>query len=149
METIPAVVRTVEVGADPERAFAVFTDRMGEWWPLAEYSMREEHAVGVRFEGRVGGKVVELVDDGSECEWADVLVWDPPHRLVLAWHPTENPTASTELEVRFTPSAGGTRVELEHRGWERLGDRATEARSGYEQGWPGVLELYVRLLASG
>jgi uncharacterized protein YndB with AHSA1/START domain len=147
-ETIPAVLRSVEVSVSPERAFDVFTRRMGEWWPLHTHSIGEERAVSVRFEGWTGGKVVEIVDDGTEWEWADVVAWEPPHRLVLAWHPTENPTVSTEVEVRFTGFKGGTRVELEHRGWERLGDLAAAARIDYEQGWLPVLGLY-QGLASG
>ncbi len=27
-------------------------------------------------------------------------------------------------------------MELEHRGWERLGEEAAEARRGYVEGWP-------------
>lgn len=141
-ETVPAVVRAVEVAVGPERAFEMFTRGMGEWWPLQMYSISEKRAVGVRFEESAGGKVYEVVEDGTEWEWADILVWEPPHRLVLGWHPTKEPTASTEVEVRFTKVEGGTRVELEHRGWERLGDRATEARTDYDQGWAPVLGLF-------
>ena len=141
-ETIPAVLRTVEVSVAPERAFEVFTRRMGDWWPLQMFSISEEKAVGVRFEEEVGGKVFEVVDDGTEWEWAQVLVWDPPHRLVMAWHPTKEHTVSTEVEVRFTSIEGGTRVELEHRGWEQLGERAAEVRADYEQGWQPVLGLF-------
>ncbi len=141
-ETIPAVLRTVEVSVAPERAFEVFTRRMGDWWPLQMFSISEEKAVGVRFGEEVGGKVFEVVDDGTEWEWAQVLVWDPPHRLVMAWHPTKEHTVSTEVEVRFTSIEGGTRVELEHRGWEQLGERAAEARIDYEQGWQPVLGLF-------
>ncbi len=141
-ETIPAVVRAVEVRVGPERAFEVFTSGMGEWWPLQMYSISEELAVGVRFDEVAGGKVYEVVEDGREWEWAEILVWEPPYRLVLAWHPTKERTASTEVEVRFTKVDGGTRVELEHRGWEHLGDRATEARSNYDEGWEPVLGLF-------
>jgi uncharacterized protein YndB with AHSA1/START domain len=145
-ETIPAVLRSVEVSVPPERAFDVFTRRMGEWWPMHTHSIGEERAVGLRFEGWTGGKVVEIVDDGTEWEWAEVLAWDPPNRLVLAWHPTIEPIASTEVEVRFTGIEGGTRVELEHRGWERLGDQANTARVDYDQGWLPVMSLYQTLV---
>ncbi|HLF59874.1 MAG TPA: SRPBCC domain-containing protein [Acidimicrobiia bacterium] len=141
-ETIPAVLRTVEVSIAPEGAFDMFTRRMGEWWPFLSHSIAEERAVGVRFEEWYGGKVLELVDDGTEWEWAEVMAWEPPHRLVLAWHPTPEPTVSTEVEVRFSAIDGGTRVELEHRGWERLGEVAMTARVDYDQGWLPVLSLY-------
>jgi uncharacterized protein YndB with AHSA1/START domain len=144
-ETIQAVIRSIELTVGPERAFEVFTQRMGEWWPLQTHSIAEDKAVGIRFEGWVGGKVFEVVDDGTEWEWAFVLAWDPPHRLVLAWHPTPEPAVSTEVEIRFNAIEGGTRVELEHRGWERLGDLALTARIDYDQGWLPVLGLYQQL----
>jgi uncharacterized protein YndB with AHSA1/START domain len=144
-ETIQAVIRSIELTVAPERAFEVFTQRMGEWWPLQTHSIAEDKAVGIRFEGWVGGKVFEVVDDGTEWEWAVVLAWDPPHRLVLAWHPTPEPTVSTEVEIRFHAIEGGTRVELEHRGWERLGDLALTARIDYDQGWLPVLGFYQEL----
>lgn len=141
-ETIPAVLRTVEVSVAPERAFEIFTRRMSDWWPLQMYSISEEKAVGVRFEEEVGGRVFEVAEDGTEWEWAEVLVWDAPHRLVMAWHPTKEHTVSTEVEVRFISAEGGTRVVLEHRGWEQLGERAAEAHTDYEQGWQPVLGLF-------
>jgi uncharacterized protein YndB with AHSA1/START domain len=141
-ETIPAVVRAVEVKVGPQRAFEVFTRGMGDWWPLLMFSIAEDKAVGVRFEEMEGGKVMEVTEDGREYEWAEILAWDPPHRLVLAWHPTLEPIVSTEVEVRFTAVDAGTRVELEHRGWERLGERADEARANYDEGWAPVLGLY-------
>ncbi len=147
-ETIPAVLRSVDVSVPPERAFEVFTRHMGDWWPLQQFSIAEERAVAVRFEEWSGGKVFEIVDDGTEWEWAEVLAWEPPHRLVLAWHPTKEPTVSTEVEIRFTASDGGTRVDLEHRGWERLGDLAAVARVDYEQGWLPVLGLFEGLANS-
>ncbi|HLF44474.1 MAG TPA: SRPBCC domain-containing protein [Acidimicrobiia bacterium] len=147
-ETIPAVLRAVDVSIAPERAFEVFTRRMGDWWPLRTHSIAEDRAVGVRFEEWVGGKVFEVVDDGTEWEWAEVLAWEPPHRLVLAWHPTPEPIVSTEVEIRFNAVEGGTRVELEHRGWERLGELGITARIDYDQGWLPVLTLY-QTLANG
>lgn len=147
-ETIPAVLGTVEVSITPERAFDVFTRRMGEWWPLSQFSIAEDKAVGVRFEGWTGGKVFEVLEDGSEWEWAEVLAWEPPHRVVLAWHPTVEPVVSTEVEVRFNAFDGGTRVELEHRGWERLGDIATTVRVDYDEGWQPVLARYQALANS-
>lgn len=49
---------------------------------------------------------------------------------------------ATEVEVTFTPDGDGTVVRLEHRHWERFGEEATEARSGYEGGWQGLLGIY-------
>jgi uncharacterized protein YndB with AHSA1/START domain len=71
-----------------------------------------------------------------------VLEWVPPTRFVLAWKPNDSSRPPTEVEVRFTPEGGGTLVELEHRGWERLGEIAAEARQTYGGGWVRVLSRF-------
>jgi hypothetical protein len=106
-----------------EQAFELFTARMGEWWPLATHSISASAATGVRFEGRIGGRVVELAEDGSEFVWAAVIAWDPPHRFALAWHPTPEPVAASVLDVAFEPAPAGTRLVLEHRAAARLRPR--------------------------
>jgi uncharacterized protein YndB with AHSA1/START domain len=99
---------------------------------------RPERAV---FEPRAGGRVYEQTG-GEQHDWADVLVYDPPTRLVLRWRVNpENPP--TEVEIVFRPEGEGTRVDLEHRGWEAYGDGAAESRSGYNSGWDFVLDRYV------
>ena len=104
----------------------------------------EDDAVDVRFESRVGGRVVEIARDGSECNWADVIAWDPPHRVGLAWHPNPEPAAATIVDVRFTTVDGGTQVDLEHRAFEELGDDdGPAARAGYDEGWGPVIDDFV------
>jgi uncharacterized protein YndB with AHSA1/START domain len=99
-------------------------------------------------EPRLGGAVYERWREGTE-NWGAVTVWEPPNRLVFSWHPGSDPVEATEVEVTFSPERDGTLVHLEHRGWERLGDRAPEVRAGYGDGWQGVLERYGRLVESG
>ncbi len=122
-------------------AFDLFTARMGTWWPLTSHSLSEDQNSTVRFEGHIGGRVVEVTTGGDEHPWADVIAWDPPHRFVLAWHPSTEPVAATILEVRFEPAPdGGTNIDLEHRGWEELGDESgPAARDQYLSGWDHVL----------
>jgi uncharacterized protein YndB with AHSA1/START domain len=80
--------------------------------------------------------VYERSTDGEEADWADVVAWEPPTRLVLRWR--VNPErAPTEVEVCFTPDGDGTRVELDHRGWDATGD--PDGRAGYHRGWDYVL----------
>jgi uncharacterized protein YndB with AHSA1/START domain len=153
-ETIGPIRKSVLVQAPADRAFRVFTERFGEWWPLADYSMAVDEelegisATGAVIEGRVGGRVYEVRSDGTEADWGNVLEYEPGARLVLAWKPNRLPHPPTEVEVRFTAEGDGTRVDLEHRGWELLGDRAAEARGQYDRGWPGVLDRYVSLAAA-
>lgn len=137
---IAPVTKSRTVALEVEQAFDLFTARIGEWWPVATHSINAAPDLAVRFEGRVGGRVVEIAADGSEYSWADVLAWNPPHRFVLSWHPNREPEAASTLEVRFAPApAGGTEVTLEHRGWEEFGDTGPELRDNYDSGWDVVL----------
>jgi uncharacterized protein YndB with AHSA1/START domain len=142
-----AVRRSVTVDCSVEHAFATFTDRIHEWWPLGRHSI-DRYETGtaaetVVFQGGAGGQVYERTKNGEELKWADVIAYEPPHRFVLAWNPSrEHNEPRTEIEVTFTDEDGKTRVDLEHRGWERLGDEAAEARESYDTGWPPVLAAY-------
>jgi uncharacterized protein YndB with AHSA1/START domain len=142
-ETTAPVVRTVHVRCGPERAFAVFTERITDWWPLQQYGLFEADTVGVRFEGE---RLVERSTSGEEGVWAEVLEWSPPTKLTLSWRPGRPPADGTVVEVEFLADDDGTRVVLTHHGWERLGDRAAEARAGYDGGWLPVLEVYCVLV---
>ena len=94
----------------------------------------------VVLEGRLGGRLYERWHDGGEADWGRVVTWEPPQRLVLSWQPNPERPAATEVEVRFVAvEPDHTRVELEHRGWERLGARAAERRERNERGWAGLL----------
>ena len=135
--------KSLTVAAPVERAFEVFTERIGSWWPLEHYSIGGDQVEAVVIDQREGGRVYERSKDGSEAEWADVLAWEPPNRLVLRWR--VNPKSpATEVEVHFSPEGEGmTRVELEHRGWEAFTDEAlTTSRAGYSEGWDLVLGRY-------
>ncbi len=133
------------VDASVAETFRVFTEQFGSWWPVETHSMaadREDGSVVAQlvFEGREGGRIYEVDEDGTEGTWAHVLAWDPPHGFILAWKPNLRDEPPTEVEVTFTEVDGRTRVDLGHRGWERLGERARQAREGYETGWAMILE---------
>jgi uncharacterized protein YndB with AHSA1/START domain len=138
-ETTAPVVRTVHVHGAPERAFALFTDRITDWWPLQRFGLYEERTLGVFFEEE---RLVEKSTSGEEDVWAEVLEWSPPTKLVLAWHPGKSATDWTTVEVEFLGDEDGTKVVLTHHGWERLCERAAEARDSYSHGWLSVLKGY-------
>jgi uncharacterized protein YndB with AHSA1/START domain len=136
------VRQSVRVRRPIEAAFELFTRDIGTWWPVGTHHARGD-VVGVVFETRLGGRIYERCRDGAEADWGHVLAWEPPHRVVFTWAPGRSPGGPTEVEVRFTAEdPATTRVDLEHRGWERLGDLAAETRSSYLNGWPGVMRLY-------
>jgi uncharacterized protein YndB with AHSA1/START domain len=147
----PAPVRkSVRVGVPPARAFEVFTAAIGRWWPST-------HSIGASafetqvIEPRQGGRWFERGVDGVECDIGTVLVWEPPARLVLGWQLNSewrfDPGLVTEVEVNFiSDGENATRVELEHRHLERLGDRAEALRQRIDapSGWGGLLQLFAQ-----
>ena len=141
--TIAPVRRSVTVACEPQRAFDVFTSQIGSWWPLRTHSLGGEQAVDARFETKLGGRVYEVLADGGHNDWGEVSLWEPPSRFAVTWR--VHAAAETTWEVAFVPAGDGrTRVELEHRGWEALGEFAEQLRSNYEDGWASVLAEYER-----
>jgi uncharacterized protein YndB with AHSA1/START domain len=152
LQITPAPIRkSIHVNTTPERAFKVFTGDMTRWW-------KPEHHIGtapfkeVVLEPRVGGRWHEVASDGAECEWGKVLVWEPPHRVVLAWQLTGewkyDADFVTEVEVRFIADGGRTRVELEHRNLERYGTKSDEVRAAFDlpDGWNGSLVAFAAIV---
>ena len=145
----PAPVRkTLVLRASPETAFRVFTDGIDRWWPRTHHVGKTDMVKAV-MEPRAGGRWYEIGTDGAECNWGDVLEWDPPHRLLLAWRLTPqwgyDPDLLTEIEVIFTPvGEGETRVDFEHRGFERMGAAGDEARARVDSpnGWGALLGMF-------
>ncbi len=105
---------TVTVRIDPARAFELFTEHMGSWWPVDAYSRAVSEFEGegievtrLEFQARTGGSILEHTSDGRTLPWGEVIAWHPPHRVVMAWHPHSLPEPPTELEVTFTALEGG------------------------------------------
>jgi uncharacterized protein YndB with AHSA1/START domain len=145
---IAPVRKIIRVNAAPARAFDVFTSGLGRWWPL-------EHGIGKTprkppvMETRLGGRWYELAEDGTETNVGRIIVWEPPRRFVMTWDINSewkpDTTVNSEVEVQFIPDGAGTRVELEHRKFERLGAEGGEkVRKDVDGGWPGILELFKR-----
>ena len=145
----PAAIRkTLTVRATPEKAFQVFTAGLDRWWPRT-------HSIGASplktaiIEPGVGGRWYGLHEDGTENLWGDVLAWDPPRHLRLAWRITGewtyDPSLLTEVDLTFTDlGQGETRVDFEHRGLERLGDGegADRTRASMDGGWSLILDSF-------
>ena len=148
---IAPVRKSVVVEANPERAFDVFTAGIDRWWP-------KTHGIGATpirqsfIEPFVGGRWYTRHEDGADIVIGHVRVWQPAARFVVSWEisPDWKPDAraafASEVEVRFVAEAAGrTRVELEHRDFERMGAEAgAKMRAGVDGGWPGLLELFAK-----
>jgi uncharacterized protein YndB with AHSA1/START domain len=149
------VQKEIIVDAPIERAFAVFTEGFGDFKP-PEHNLLSVPIAETVFQPVVGGHIVDRGEDGSECRWARILAYEPPHRVVFSWDigPTwqiESDLGNcSEVEVRFTAEDGGhTRVELEHRFIEHHGPGWGSVHEGIDgsQGWPLYLDRYAALFA--
>jgi uncharacterized protein YndB with AHSA1/START domain len=154
MTDAPVVRHGVVVPGTPQTAFAAFTERMGEIKPK-EHNLLGAPIVSTTLEPRVGGHIVDRAEDGTECRWARILVFEPPDRLVFSWDigPTwqleADPDNASEVEVRFLAEGPlHTRVELEHRHLDRHGPGWPAVRDGVDDalGWPLYLARYADLL---
>lgn len=138
------IMRAAVVTVDPGTAFDTFVQQLAAWWPLSTHGLFGGDAT-VAFEG---GEVVETALDGRRSVWAEVTAYERPHRLVLQWHPGRGPEEASEVEVAFTAVDTGTRVKIEHRGWERFGESAMLRRAVYARpgAWGSVLDHFGDLL---
>jgi len=151
----PAAIRkSFTVKAPVDRAFRVFTADFGRWWPKTHY-VGDSPLIGAVVEPHVGGRWYGRHEDGVDRLWGDVLTWDPPSRVVLAWRLSHefgyDPNLLTEVDVRFTPAGDGeTRVDFEHRGLEAFGDSEGALRTitGMETGWGLILDSFKALVGA-
>ena len=147
--TIAPVRKRIVVNVPPARAFEVFTAGIDRWWPKKAHvgatAPRE-----IEIEPRLGGRWIEHGSDGEDTVVGHILVWEPPHRFIVSWEidchwqPEPDSEVATEVEVRFVDGPpDSTRVELEHRGFERMGaDDGNTLRGSVDGGWPGMLEHF-------
>jgi uncharacterized protein YndB with AHSA1/START domain len=141
----PPVRQSTTVRAGVTHTFEVFVGALDQWWPLRTHSQGQERVVGVTVERRAGGRIYETWDDGQHHIWGTLLAWEPPSRFVLTWD-IVTPRV-TEVELRFRELAPSlTRVDLEHRGWDKLTDAdlaaVRERRDSYSSGWAMILRLF-------
>jgi hypothetical protein len=153
---IAPVRKTVVVPATPQEAFEVFTAGIDRWWP-------KTHGIGAAplretvIEPFVGGRWYTKCEDGTDVVVGHVRVWQPGERFVVGWEinarwkPDARVEFASEVDVQFIADvSGGTRVELEHRDFERMGAADGQTmRNSVDGGWPGLLELFVKEASKG
>lgn len=132
---IEPVVKTLVVPLSQEEAFDLFTDEMSSWWPLDSHSVFQGDAERVSFPTETGQPITEFSSGGKSAIWGTLISRDRPSSIVFSWHPGRTADTAQTVEVSFTPEKDGTKVVLNHSGWDILGDKAAEARAGYDPGW--------------
>jgi uncharacterized protein YndB with AHSA1/START domain len=152
-----AVRHQVVVNAPIAQAFSAFTERFGDFKP-PEHNLLGAPIAETVFEPRVGGHIYDRATDGTECRWARVLAFEPPHRVVFSWdidprwQIETDPELTSEVEVRFTDDGPNrTLVELEHRHLDRHGPGWQSVGEGVDgdQGWPLYLSRFAALFPAG
>jgi uncharacterized protein YndB with AHSA1/START domain len=145
-----SVKKTITVEASPERAFEVFTAGIDTWWPRTHHIGSSPMKKTI-VEGRLGGRCYSEQEDGTDCDWGQILVWEPPHKFVMAWQISHewgyqpDLARASEVEVRFSAVAEGrTRVDLEHRNFERMGPGGAQMRTMVDSpgGWGTLMEMF-------
>ncbi len=148
---IAPVRKSIVVKATPAQAFEAFTARIDRWWP-------KTHGIGAApvvesiIDPYVGGRWHTRHEDGSDVTVGHVRVWEPGRRFAFSWEisadwkPDARLAYASEVEVRFTAEAdGSTRVDLEHRDFERMGAaEGAKMRGAVDGGWVSILGLFAQ-----
>ncbi len=141
-----AVRITVEVGVNPTIAFMIFTQEIGHWWRPGPINWNDaDRAIGVRIEPGPGGRWIEVHnrETGEGVTQGRFVIWELGERLMFLYQDAGRQLDGAEVEIRFEPVEGGTRVTLEHRGWERVTPEiAARARNLKRWGWGNILNWY-------
>ena len=146
--TVEPLRLSFTVDCPVDHAFTVWTARISTWWP-ADHTVSADPGLRIVLEPRVGGRIFERTAAGTEHEWGEVTVWEPPRRLGYRWHLRRDRADATEVEITFTANGdAGTLVEIEHRGWERLGAAGPDRREANKGGWRTLLPHYVSAVSA-
>jgi uncharacterized protein YndB with AHSA1/START domain len=138
-KTPKVVNKSIVIDRPVDVVFKIFTEEIDQWWPEG-YSIAGAGAT-TYFEGGKGGRLIQRTPSGIELTVGKILAFDPPNRLVVTWKQAHW-EGETEVEVLFRDHRGGTKVDLEHRGWENLGKWANGFRQSYASGWVDILSKF-------
>ena len=133
--------KSIKVNCSPETSFRVFCEEMSEWWP-GGFGGKDTK---LYLEGRVGGRFYERRPDETEYQIGKVTAYQPPSFVAFTWR-APSWDVVTQVEIRFKAEAGGTRVELEHSGWEQDA-KTRDAEPNYNSGWDKILGHYEAVFA--
>lgn len=100
------VSMSIELAFAPMKSFEVFIEEL-------TVALTQN---GISFEAGANGRITE-----GGFEVGRVIAWIPGEMIQLQWHQADwEKEEVTNVEMRFEPINGGTRVTLEHDGWGGL-----------------------------
>ncbi len=138
-----------EVACSAEHAFRVWTADIDRWWPR-DHTVSGQAGLKIVLESGAGGRIYERTSEGVEHEWGEVKIWNPPRQLVYLWYLRQDRADATEVEINFVAQSNtATRLEIEHRGWERLGKTSDERRAQNRGGWESLMPHYLSAIEQG
>ena len=142
---IAAVEKLLTVPLKAPDAFALFVDRLPDWWPTKSHSISAglgETVKAVAVDPSENGQIVETTQDGQDHVWGHFADFIPNREVEIAWYVGRTRSQATRIKVTFTEVAGQTNVRLIHDKWEALGKGAAKVAEGYRTGWDIVLAEY-------
>ncbi|PHZ86442.1 SRPBCC domain-containing protein [Paremcibacter congregatus] len=142
---IDPILKSVVIDKSPDAVFRFFVDHMSEWWPLEESCDATDNKPLARivFPREIGQEIRGEYADGTGFVIGRLRHFEEPRRILFTWHWGWEPTEATEVEVSFTAEGSATRLDLVHRGWEKLGARGPKERRDHEGGWDLIIgELF-------
>jgi uncharacterized protein YndB with AHSA1/START domain len=135
--------KSILIQCEVQTAFEVWTAQLDSWWPKS-HSISGNRETQVFMEKRVGGRLYERTPDGMEFDWGHIKVWDPPRHLAYSWHLGSSLERPSQVDIFFIPQERNqTRVNVEHRGPEYIGQLWFQNVKGYDNAWDGVLAAFI------
>ena len=136
------IEKIIDVPLIPDQAFALFTEHLAEWWPGDTHSLSaatRKTPKDIEVELYQGGLIIEHTADGNIAPWGRFTEFKQGKSLSIDWFVGRPEAEATQIEVKFQPTAKGTRITLTHGGWDVLGPNADRIRDSYQGGWDHVL----------
>jgi uncharacterized protein YndB with AHSA1/START domain len=133
--------KSIYIERPRETVFDAFCNEIGSWWPIKQgFAFGGKRTTNILLVARLGGRFFEQLSDGSELEVGRVTAYDPPALVAFSWRAPAWEGA-TQVRALFSSDGAGTRVDLEHSGWEQGPAMSADAKD-YEQGWEFILGLF-------
>jgi predicted enzyme related to lactoylglutathione lyase len=124
-DELPPIVNEVDVPLRPGEAFDLFTSF--SWWQ--DYGLADDGYVSID-----AGEVVFHNPDG-ELSIGRVLIWEPGARYAQTFTLAQDADHPTTLTATFQAIPDGTRVRVEHGGW----NAGNASRRAHFSDWPLIL----------